>query len=1076
MEDVKQEPEHHRGDSDESLSFDKLNENRNKLMDALISNKALDGFLELLSELYPDNAHFIYELLQNAEDTGAKTVSFNLRANQLDFEHDGKDFSLSDVDAITNVSTSKKRNDETKIGKFGIGFKAVFSYTDNPEIYSGDYFFKIKDLFVPEIIPIDKKAEKTHFVFPFNNKSKSPATAVIEIEEELRSLDEGALLFLSNISRIEYLCPGHNEHGYLERTEIEGGIVQITIAAPGGERRIANYLLYSKNVLVEEEGKKENCRVAIAYQLANSEISGEKWKIVPVEAGQVCIFFPASGEASKANLKFHLHAPFASVVARDLVRNTPANEKLLETIAELTVESLNDIKNRKMLTTEFLAIMPIEDDNLTPFYEPIRAAVVKSFRELELVPTKSGVFGAANNLFRADATEISEVFDDKDMSFFTGLPEPLWAKNVTQKNPRENKFILSLGMKSWGWSQIYKVFHPETKKDKKAIEEWVQGHDSEWLKRLYTLLSGLRSKYEREPYVWYDGTKGMCRIDYKVVGIVEKNLEILKCNRGGDTVFMTAANAYFEPGESERCPPGICFIDAAVYDAESTDGQKESARSFLEEVGVRPYDEKAALSLMLKNYEENRANISLKSHLEDLQRFVLFWKKSKDLNSEFAACPFVREQSGDVSYCEPNKLYIDEPYQQTGITEIAHIINKYAIWEGYEDVFEEESLLEDLLKMLRDLGAFYRIQVDETDTSKNPQGRYLRNAPGQIRWDTRIDRDYTIENIEDYLKLESFPARFAASRLIWEAITNEKKDITKATYRNNRSSGENVVESLLVYYLKNEDWIPDEMGVFHKPSAMTVEQLLTDFPYDNNNGMLTAIGFGADARALKEAVEKQDIVRKATDALGFDQRVADLLKDLSEAKTSGEKLESVLLGLLEEGRKPAFPSRRSPNPERRAEKIYEEMESSPAKTYEKRERSVRISTPDDEKTIYLRDMYTNDNGEMVCQICHNIMPFRKRDGEYCFEGVELFDKTIVREEHEILYLALCPNCAEEYKEYIKRGEQYASIKTSIKELDLGGKEEFHIDAQLEKEKKIKFNEIHIRDIQAALNALESKED
>ena len=414
MKDIEQQPiplEEERG---EPLTFEKLYEKRNKMANSMKENNSLEGFLELLSEFYLKEAQFVYELLQNAEDTGAKTVSFNLCADHLNFEHDGIDFSLSDVDDITNIPKSKKRGDETKIGKFGIGFKAVYIYTDNPEIYSGDYSFKIKDAFVPEKIPIDKKAEKTHFVFPFNKKDKSPAAAVIEIEKELRSLDEGALLFLSNISRIEYLCPGQNEPGYLERTEIEDGILQITIAAPGGERSSTNYLLYSKYVQVEEEGKQKNCRVAIAYQLANSEIPGEKWKIFPVEDGQVCIFFPAPGEASKANLKFHLHAPFASIVGRDLVRDTPENEKLLEAIAELTAESLKDIKNRKMLTTEFLATMPIEDDNLTPFYEPIRFAVLNSFIELDLVPTKSGVYAAAKNLFRADAAEISEVFDDMD--------------------------------------------------------------------------------------------------------------------------------------------------------------------------------------------------------------------------------------------------------------------------------------------------------------------------------------------------------------------------------------------------------------------------------------------------------------------------------------------------------------------------------------------------------------------------------------------------------------------------------------------------------------------------------------
>ena len=36
------------------------------------------GIRKLVEELYPDSAHFIYELLQNAEDTGATEARFTL--------------------------------------------------------------------------------------------------------------------------------------------------------------------------------------------------------------------------------------------------------------------------------------------------------------------------------------------------------------------------------------------------------------------------------------------------------------------------------------------------------------------------------------------------------------------------------------------------------------------------------------------------------------------------------------------------------------------------------------------------------------------------------------------------------------------------------------------------------------------------------------------------------------------------------------------------------------------------------------------------------------------------------------
>src|SRR4051812_37014902 len=76
-----------------------------------------EGIRRLLSELYPDNAHFIYELLQNAEDAEASEVEFELCADGLEARHNGsRSFSLEDIDSIANIGDSTKKDDETQIG------------------------------------------------------------------------------------------------------------------------------------------------------------------------------------------------------------------------------------------------------------------------------------------------------------------------------------------------------------------------------------------------------------------------------------------------------------------------------------------------------------------------------------------------------------------------------------------------------------------------------------------------------------------------------------------------------------------------------------------------------------------------------------------------------------------------------------------------------------------------------------------------------------------------------------------------------------------------------------------------
>src|SRR5262245_19813687 len=123
--------------------LDGLIEKRRKLIDALEANKG-EVNLDIFEDFYPDRAHFVYELLQNAEDAGAREVTFTLAHDHLVCEHDGRRaFTETDVTAITGIHNSTKDKIEDRIGKFGLGFKSVFVYTQSPTIHSGPFSFRI---------------------------------------------------------------------------------------------------------------------------------------------------------------------------------------------------------------------------------------------------------------------------------------------------------------------------------------------------------------------------------------------------------------------------------------------------------------------------------------------------------------------------------------------------------------------------------------------------------------------------------------------------------------------------------------------------------------------------------------------------------------------------------------------------------------------------------------------------------------------------------------------------------------------------------------------------------------------
>lgn len=197
--------------------FEKLTKKRQKTAEAL-NDPSVSGFKKSVVDKYSDQAHFIYELLQNADDVGATSVSFELREDRLIYRHNGtRHFTVSDVaderdqsklgdlNAITSIGNSSKTTIQ-KIGKFGVGFKAVFQYTDNPIIYEPVYKFRIDELIVP--IPIDadfpgREEEETVFEFPFNLSNKSKEDCFEEIAYKLRNLDY-PILFLRNLRNIHF--------------------------------------------------------------------------------------------------------------------------------------------------------------------------------------------------------------------------------------------------------------------------------------------------------------------------------------------------------------------------------------------------------------------------------------------------------------------------------------------------------------------------------------------------------------------------------------------------------------------------------------------------------------------------------------------------------------------------------------------------------------------------------------------------------------------------------------------------------------------------------------------------------
>lgn len=199
--------------------FEKLAKDREESA-IMLEKPSMRGIKNSVVEKYSDQAHFIYELLQNANDAKATTSTFALTDEGLYFKHNGTvHFSVSNPDtedidkenntlghinSITSIANSNKT--ESSIGKFGVGFKAVFQYTETPHIYDPTFQFKIDRFIIPVKLEKDlddRQQNETVFYFPFNKTEMPVERAHSDILEKLKKL-VFPTLFLSTLKEIKW--------------------------------------------------------------------------------------------------------------------------------------------------------------------------------------------------------------------------------------------------------------------------------------------------------------------------------------------------------------------------------------------------------------------------------------------------------------------------------------------------------------------------------------------------------------------------------------------------------------------------------------------------------------------------------------------------------------------------------------------------------------------------------------------------------------------------------------------------------------------------------------------------------
>ncbi len=414
----------------EMLLFKKLSDDR-KESATILEKASMKGVRTSVVEKYSDQAHFIYELIQNADDVFATEARFELYEDRLVFVHNGsrhfkvtdvdketedtKNGTLGDLNSITSIANSNK--DVASIGKFGVGFKAVFQYTTTPYIYDSDLSFKIERFIVPVLIDGDcpsRKKNETAFVFPFNHPDRDAELAYKDILNKLESL-VFPTLFMKNLKKVTYKC-GDIKGEYSKKVDreldIEGTTAQKLKFVSGTGKEKNKMWLFVRET--EEH-----------YRYSCGFIVDEKGKLVRSDYYAFC-FFPTK---KQTNLNFIINAPFLLTDSREGIKAFDEhNVRMIQLLSELAADCfvyLRDIGEEekvKIIDDDILNYLPIDEDLYTPRNEgddisflPFYNNIKDVFSNERLLPTKSG-YTDSSHAYMAYWSVMTETFNDAQLA------------------------------------------------------------------------------------------------------------------------------------------------------------------------------------------------------------------------------------------------------------------------------------------------------------------------------------------------------------------------------------------------------------------------------------------------------------------------------------------------------------------------------------------------------------------------------------------------------------------------------------------------------------------------------------
>lgn len=486
--------------------FEKLISDRTQSANVL-EKPSMQGIKMSVVEKYSERAHFIFELIQNADDAKATYIKFKLNQDGLYFTHNGKiNFHVSNPDteeedkknnrlghinAITSIGQSSKT--ENEIGKFGVGFKAVFQYCETPEIYENEYKFRLERFIIPTKIENDHSERlngETLFFFPFNNPNTSQEIAFSDISQKIKGL-LNPLLFVNSLTEIKWDIKFDNsiESGIYSKEikeEIQYGNINLKTVTQHLKKSnelhpISQTALIFSSTIQREENTFD---YSVVYFLEQEK------KIDYTKEYPLYCYFPTQ---KVTKLKFIIQAPFLLVDNRQDIKHNDWNEYLIKLLGELVADSISIFKQREYLNDDLFNVFPIKEENFkNTLFSTIYDSVLNKLRsDEELLPTKEGGFTNYGYCYLSDTDRILNLFSSEQLADLLQEPNAKWIFSSMYGTRRRRSDLSDYVVNNF----IKKELLPRDIIDKTRAN-FIEKQTDEWLIRFYEVFSNVKDTWD----------------------------------------------------------------------------------------------------------------------------------------------------------------------------------------------------------------------------------------------------------------------------------------------------------------------------------------------------------------------------------------------------------------------------------------------------------------------------------------------------------------------------------------------------------------------------------------------------